>query len=478
MLLIKLNGAINLQEGFLSVAFSGYPVMQGLTVGGVTKDGRDAVNELTYLFLDAEEEVGLTSEDLVIRINRRNPDRYVQQACRVAKNLHGKLKFVGDEITIQSMLQLGIPIELARDYISTGCHNPTIPAVAHNVSGVIFNYALMVELALNNGVMRLTGERIGPETGDPRTFTSFQQVLDAFETQFEALVQVAFLYKNADMMLFGRETPCPLLSSCFNNCRERGVDLYEVGTYPYAAHTTPLSGLANVGDSLAAVKKVVFDDKKITMAELIDALDHNFAGYEHVKALLDGVPKFGNDEDYVDLILKEVLSRSCDYIARHATYKGRKSTAASVSMTSNIPYGATIGATPDGRHAGEPLAEGGISPHQGRNRSGVTATMNSVAKLDQVKLTNGSILNMRISPDLVKDDAGLRRFSAMVRTFFENGGNLVQFNFTSNQILREAQRHPEQYRDLLVRVATYSSYFVELSPSLQDNIIQRTELER
>jgi len=475
LLLVKMNGVVNLQEGFLSQAFSGYPVMQGITVGGVTMQGEDAVNDLTYLILDAEEEVGLTAEDLVIRINRKNPERYVLRACEVARNLHGKLKFVGDESTIQSMLQLGLPIDRARDYISTGCHNPMIPAYSHNVSAVVFNYALVIELVLNNGVLRRTGEQVGPRTGDPRSFRDFQQLLDAFETQFEAMADISFQYKNADMRLYGEETPCPMLSAYYGACMERGVDLYQVGTYPYATHATPLCGIANVADSLAAIKKLVYDEKKITMDELLRALDRDYVGEERILSLVRGAPKFGNDIDEVDLLIRDVVARSCDYLAGHVTYRGRRSSAASVAMTSNITYGSVLGATPDGRRAGEPLAEGGISPHQGRNRSGITATFNSVAKLDQVKLTNGSILNVRMSYDSVKDEEGLLKFARILRAFFENGGNLAQFNFTSNAMLRDAQKHPEQYKDLLVRVATYSSYFVELSPTLQDNIIGRTE---
>lgn len=475
LLLVKLNGVINLQEGFLSRAFSGYPVMQGVTIGGITPEGADAVNDLTYLLLDAEEEVGLTAEDLVVRVNCKNSKRYVMRACEVARNLHGKLKFVGDESTIQSMLQLGISVEKARDYISTGCHNPMIPAYSHNVSAVIFNYALIIELTLNNGVLRKTGEQIGPRTGDPRTFTEFSQLTDAFEKQFEAMADISFQYKNADMKLYGEETPCPMLSAYYGLCRERGVDLYQVGTYPYATHATPLCGIANVADSLAAIKQLIYDEKKITMDELLRALDRNYEGEDRILSLVQKAPKFGNDDDRVDLIARDVVARSCDYLLAHHTYRGRKSSAASVAMTSNISYGEVMGATPDGRRAGEPLAEGGISPHQGRNRSGMTTTLNSVSKLDQVKLTNGSILNVRMSYDSVKNQDGLEKFTDMLRTFFENGGNLAQFNFTSNEMLRDAQKHPDRYKDLLVRVATYSSYFVELSPTLQENIINRTE---
>jgi choline trimethylamine-lyase len=477
LLLIKLNSAINLEEGFLASCFAGYPVMCGLTIGGVTPDGSDAVNDLSYLFLDAEEDIGLTSEDVVVRINKKNPESFAVRSFEVAKNLKGKLKFVSDETTIQSMLYNGIPIAYARDYISTGCHNPTVPFCSHDIGGIVFNYAMMMELALNDGKLRSNGMQVGPQTGDPRTFKSFEEVVEAFHRQYEAMLQVSFLYRYQDMLLLATDTPCPLLSSFLDSCLEKGVDIYNVGTYPYATHTTGLGGVADVGDSLAAIKKVVFDDRKITMETLIKALDNNFEGFEEVRHLLQKAPKFGNDDDHVDLILKEVLARSCDYSRQFKTYKDRKCTTSSLTMTANIPFGAGMGATPDGRKAGEPLAEGGISPHQGRNISGATATLNSVAKLDQVKLTNGSILNMRISPGTVKDNNALRKFTAMIRTFFENGGNLVQFNFTDNKILRDAQKHPENYKDLLVRVATYSAYFIEISPELQDNIIERIELE-
>lgn len=475
LLLIKLNAAINLQEGFLSVAFSGYPVMQGLTVGGLTPDGRDGVNELTYLFLDAEADVGLTAEDVVVRISRYNPEKYVIRACEVARDLHGKLKFVSDDTTIESLLQMGAPLEDARDYVSVGCHNPSIPYRAHDPNGNVVNCGLMLELALNNGVFRRTGERLGAETGDPRTFTSYEQVREAFMAQFRHLMRVTFLFKNTDMEMFGTHSACPLLSSFYPACYEKGIDIYQGGTYPQLSHTTGLGCLANVGDSLAAIKKVVFDDQRVTMARLCDALDANFEGYEDVRHLLLKAPKFGNDDDYVDLLLRDVLTEMCHFIKQFKIYKNARNSTSSITMTANIPYGAILGATPDGRKAGEPLAEGGISPHQGRNVSGVTSTFRSVAKLDQVLLANGSILNVRVSPELVKNSEGLRNFAHMLRTFFERGGNLVQFNFTSNEMLREAQKFPEKYKDLLVRVATYSAYFTELSPELQNNIIERSE---
>lgn len=471
-LMLKMNGAVNLQSNMVSSFLSGEPMMQGLTIGGVLPNGEDAVNAMTYLTLDAEEAVGLCGEDIVVRMNDKNPDAYLKRASEVARNLRGKLKFVNDHITISALVNDGIPIEQARDYISTGCHNPTIPAVTHDIGGVTFNYAFPLELALNNGVSRMTGQQLGPKTGDPRTFETFEQLLDAFRIQFRHLIDIAFLYKNIDLSLYAQR-PCPLISSFYHGCLERGLDINEGGTL--RTHTSSISASPDVGDGLAAIKKLVFEDRVLSMDRLIDALNANYEGYDDVFALVGQAPKFGNNDPYVDQLLREVLAESCDYIREHTTFAGGKSRAGCVTMTANVPFGFGLGATPDGRHAGEPVSEGGISPHQGRNQQGITSTIASVAALDQIRLSHGTILNLRISAECVKDDTSLDKFVAILRTFCALGGNLIQFNFISNEVLRDAQAHPENYRDLLVRVATYSAYFVELSRELQDDIICRNE---
>jgi formate C-acetyltransferase len=476
MLLIKMNGVVNPQSAIVSEFMSGSPCMQGMTIGGIHPDGTDAVNELTFLILDAEEDVGLNMEDIVVRINEKNPDEYVVRACEVAKKLHGKLKFVSDNTTIKALMYCGIPEEHARDYISTGCHNPTVPSISHDCGGVSFNYALPLELALNDGKLRITKEQIGLHTGDPRKFCSFEDIVKAFHAQYRYLYDAAFIYKNADMSLFRDYAPCPLLSSLYRGCIPHGLDIYEGGV-EYSTHTTALSAVPNVGDSLAAIKKTVFDDGSLTMQRIIDALDANFENDEEALFLLKTAPKFGNNDPYVDSITRDILSQSCDYTYTYDTVAGRKSAPACLTMTANIPFGKSIGALPDGRRAGEPLAEGGISPHQGRNVNGVTSTMASVAALDQVKLSHGSILNVRVSLSSVKNAHSLRKLAGLIRVFCETGGNLVQFNFISNEMLRDAQNHPERYSDLLVRVATYSAYFTELSAELQDDIIRRNELE-
>jgi pyruvate-formate lyase len=287
------------------------------------------------------------------------------------------------------------------------------------------------------------------------------------------------LFKNADRQLYAEYAPVPFLSGLFPGCMEKGVDLTSGGTLPYMSRAISLCTAPNVGDSLAAIKKVVFEDKKVSMGRLIDALDRNFEGDgdDEVLHWLKIAPKFGNDDDYVDSIVNEVMVHGSGEATRCRGFAGELSTADAQTGTANIPMGHLTGALPDGRKAGEPLSEGGISPHQGRNVSGPTATMNSVAKLDHSKWTNGSVLNMRFSPDLLKDEFKIKKFVALVRTFLENGGYLVQFNIVDTDVLKAAQKNPEQYRDLIVRVSTWSAYFVELALDIQNDIIARMEFQ-
>lgn len=477
MLLIKMNDVTMLQAGFLQVGFSGYPVMQGLTIGGVDPDGQDAVNELSYLILDAEEEVGLTSEELVIRVSGQNPQSYLERACEVARNLSGKLKFVSDDSTIAALVQFGLPERAARDYISCGCHCPMVPAVNQISAGIIFNYPLMLELALNNGIHRQSGRQLGPRIGDASRFTSLEEIEDAFEQQFEALYRPAMAFKNADMYLYDTQMPCPLISSFYGSCLERGDDFFHHGIDPYAGHVTGICGLPNIADSLAAIQQVVFQDRQATMGQLLQALEANFEGYDQLLRQLKAAPKFGNDLDQVDLIARRVLRRTSEYVCRQHTWNGRRCAIGCIGMTVNIPYGEILGAMPDGRLAGEPLSEGGISPYPGRNVSGITAVLNSVAKMDHDWLENGSILNVRIAAGACATPDKISKLAMLVKVFCQKKGSLIQFNFTGTETLLDAQKHPERYKDLLVRVATYSSYFVELSTALQDNIISRTAMD-
>jgi len=475
LLLIKVNDAVVLMSSVFAEQLAGFPTMANVILGGVTKEGKDAVNELSYLFLDAEKEVGLTIEEIVIRVNKNNPDAFLMRACEVNKALIGKFKFLSDDTAIQQMMVDGKPN--ARDYVVVGCFTPSVPVYSYSTSATMVNLPLMLELALNNGASRLTGEQLGPKTGEPREFKSYEEVWNAYKKQVETIFPIGILLRNTDRQIYADFAPCPFQSALHHGCMERGVDITNGGMAPYATEGHGVVGAPNVGDSLAAIKRAVFDDKKITMAQLLDALDKNFEGEEKILHILNSAPKFGNGDDYVDSIVNEVLAHASTELSKYKGIGGTKHVTAAAAGTGHLALGSVVGALPDGRKAGEPLSEGGISPHQGRNVSGVTATMMSVAKLNHLKLTGGSVLNIKVNPSEVKDEPKMRKFISLIRTFCEAGGYLVQFNIVSGDILRDAQKHPDKYRDLLIRVATYSAYFVELSPTLQDDIIARTEFK-
>lgn len=457
---------------------SGLNVLSNITLGGINKDGRDAVNELSYLFLEAEKNVRLHADEFVIRVHKNTPDAFLLKACETAKLLRGKLKFVGDETAIQQLLIRGNPIEYARDYIVSGCVLPTIPSFSFDIIGGQFNLPLMLELALNDGKSRLTGEQIGPKTGDPRKFESYTDIWEAYKKQVEALIPLVILVRNVDRQLFAEFLPTPFQSALFHGCIEKGLDITNGGTFPYVTDGISAIGAPNVGDSLAAIKKVVLDDKIITISNLIDALDKNFEGEDEILSVLKKAPKYGNDDDYVDLIVKEIFSH---FISVVSTYKGfgdSKFTVSSYVAAGNIILGKMVGALPDGRKSGEPLCEGGVSPYPGRNVRGSTSTMRSVTKLDIAKLSGGTGFNMKFNPDALEDESKMRKFASMIRTYFETGGYHVQFNIVSTEMLKEAQKFPEKYNDLLVRVATYSAFFVQLGSACQKEIIDRTEFQQ
>ncbi len=474
---VKVNGTVTLDDHNTATCFAGFPQAVNITLGGVDQEGNCAVNELTYLLMDAEEKIGMTAEDLVIRVSENSPREYLLSAVRLAKALKGKLKFVSDPVAIAQLLADGYRLDAARDYIITGCNSPSIPGVSLDVPGGLFNLAFMLELALNNGVSRMTGKQVGLPTGDPRKFTTYEQVWDAFCMQTRHFLGAAALMTNADRAVFAEYLPIPLQSALFHGPMECGKDLFNGGTGRYSRQSISIAGAPNVGDGLAALKKVVFEDKKLTMGQVIDALDANFEGYDSVRHLLKKAPKFGNGIPYVDQIVDRALVFSSDVLHSYLGECGTPLITAAATITANVPLGYGVGALPGGRLAGTPIAEGGISPHQGRNQSGPTATMRSVAGLTHTKLTNGSVLNMRFDPDVLKNDSGMKKFTDLLRTYLLGGGFFVQFNIIDTETLREAQKHPDRYRDLLVRVATYSAYFVELSSEMQEDIINRIEFQ-
>lgn len=478
MLLINCNSCCVVYSEMRSHGFAGNNSGCSFTVGGVKADGSCAVNPLSRIFLEAERLVRMGSDDLVVRIADNTPEEFLLLACDVARDVGGKLKFLGDPTTIRNLMLDGMTEEQARDYAIAGCTSPLVGGLSYNIPGGIISLPGILELVITNGVHRLTGQKLGVETGEFTAFQSYEEIWDAFCAQVRHVIPLCHAIKNADKEVFAQYFPSPFQSALSAPCVAAGADLISGGTKPFYTFAMSLAGAPNVGDALANLKRYVFEERRLTLAQVKAALDADFAGYEDVQALLLHGPKFGNADPYVDAIVNQVLSFVSDVTAETPGFHGARSTVAAAAVTANIGLGMCLGATPDGRKAGEPISEGGISPAQGTNTSGATATMLSVAGLDHTKLRHGEVLNMRMSPAAVEGEDKLRKFAQLIRTYVKLGGFLVQFNIVSTETLRDAQAHPERHRDLVVRVATYAAYFVELGPELQEDIIRRLEFER
>lgn len=475
MLMLNCNSACVVYSEMRSHGFAGNNSGCSFTIGGMKPDGSCAVNELSYLVLEAERSVNMGSDDVVVRIADNTPDEFLLAACEVARDVGGKLKFLGDKTAVANLVRCGMPHELANDYAIAGCTSPEVAGVSYNIPGGIISLPGILELALRNGIHRLTGKQLGAPTGDAAQFGSYEELWAAFCAQVRHVIPLCHMIKDLDKEMFSRYAPSPFQSCLLPPCMEHAVDVIDGGTRPYYTFAMSIAGAPNVGDSLAAIRRLVFEEHRVTLSQILNALDHNFEGYEDLRALLIRQPKFGNNDPYVDSIVNEVLGFVSQVIAETPGFHGAGSTAAAAAVTANVGLGMVLGATPDGRLAGEPISEGGISPFQGRNSAGPTATMLSVAGLDHSKLLHGEVLNLRMNPEAVANDEKLRKFQAMIRAYVDAGGFLVQFNIVSTETLRDAQLHPELHRDLVVRVATYAAYFVELGPELQDDIIRRLE---
>ena len=471
--LIKQNGQFTVYSTPAAKIYGGLCCRLGTTIGGLKEDGACAVNELSYLFMEAARH-GLT-EDIMVLTGENTPKDFTLLALETAAILRGKMKFIGQDVLVKQLLHDGRPNAAAYGCAITGCNSPSSPGYSLDLPGGMTNLALIFDLALHDGYSPTMKQQMGPHTGDARNFTSYEEVFDAFKKQFAYFVPYMHLYKNVDKQMFADYSPSLVQSSLMRGCIEKAQDIMRGAMAPYISYSMSMSGAPNVGDSLAALKKLIFEDGKYSMSEMLDAIDANFEGHDELLHAIQRAPKFGNDEPYVDQLVDDVLSFVSSEVEKYPGPFGAKSTIAVATITANIPMGGDVGALPDGRKAGQPLAEGGISPHQGRNTNGVTATMASVARLNAINFRHGSVLNVRIDPEAVKDSSKMEKLSTMVSAFHKMGGFLVQFNIVSTHTLKEAQKDPEQYKDLLVRVSTYSAYFVELSKSLQDDIIARME---
>ena len=446
---------------------------QPITIGGQTKDGGDATNDLSYIILEASKKLKGVINNLAIRIHNKTPENLLLKACEVYRSTSGQA-FYNDEVIVPALISDGYSLEDARNYAIVGCVEPTGSGDTFACTGGNdLKLGQVLEMTLNNGDNRFIG-RQGLPTGDPAKFTSFREVMGAFRQQLEYNVKMVVDATNLKDLIYKEDFPAPFVSSTLRGCIESGRDVTMGGAkYNFASITA--RGLGTTADSLAAIKRLVFEDRVLTMPELIKLLETDFKGKEEIRQMMiNRVPKYGNDEDYVDSIAKEVVEAFCSEVTKHSSIRGGRFRPSFYSYGTHVVDGLFLGATPDGRKACEAVSNG-ISPTNRREGRGPTAVLKSAAKLNHELVTNGNALNLRLHPSLVRDEDGLKKVASLIRTYFGLGGMHVQFNVVSSEMLRDAQLHPEKYKDLVVRVSGYSAFFIDLGKSIQDDIIARTE---
>lgn len=444
-----------------------------INVGGLKKDGSDAVNEVTYLLLDVIEEMRLLQPSSMVQVSKKNPDQYIKRFLKIVKTGYGQPSIFNTDAIIQEMLRVGKSIKDARNGGASGCvETGAFGKEAYILTGY-FNIPKVLEITLNNGVDPRTGNKIGIESGDPVDFVSFDELMVAFEKQINHFIEIKIRGNNIIDRIYAKQMPVPFLSLLINDCIANGKD-YNDGGARYNTSYIQGVGLGSITDELTAIKKHVFDLKNISMNGLLKALKNNFDDFEEFrKVLLDETPKYGNDDDYADDIMRQVFEIYYNAVDGKPTARGGHHRVNLLPTTCHVYFGSVIGAMPDGRMATTPLSEG-ISPVQGADRNGPTAVIKSASKIDHIR-TGGTLLNQKFTPEFLDTEEGITNVMHLIRSYFKLDGHHIQFNVVSADTLRKAKNEPEKYRDLIVRVAGYSDYFVDLTDELQDEIIKRTE---
>lgn len=532
---IKFNDLNKTRDEVSAQAFAGYQCFQNLCVGGQDEEGFDATNDISYMCMEATAHVRLTSPSFSIRVWQGTPDEFLLRACEVCRLGLGVPAMYNDEVIIPALVNRGVTLRDARTYSLIGCVEPTVPGKTEGWhDAAFFNIAKVLEITINNG--KINGQQFGPVTGDVTTFAAMEQFYDAYTKQMNYFVNRLAEACNSMDYAHMERGKLPFLSAMVADCIGRGKCVQEGGAI-YNFTGPQAIGVADVGDSVYAIRKNVFEDKKITMKQLKDALDANFGypvdptnvnpgkgsassavsadmteaqlyevvkqilsrngsidpaqlqaqiaggslgataqvsgSFEDVRRMLDNTPTFGNDVDEVDLVARKCAQIYCLEVQRHKNPRNGIFQAGMYPVSSNVLFGKDVAALPDGRLAKTPLADG-VSPRAGKDCSGPTAAANSVAKLDHHIASNGTLYNQKFLPSAVAGDTGLQNFAAVVRSYFDHKGMHVQFNVIDRETLLDAQKNPDNYKDLVVRVAGYSAQFVVLAKEVQDDIINRT----
>lgn len=446
-----------------------------INLGGVKEDGSDAVNELTYIILDVIEEMRLLQPSSMVQISKKNPDRFVKRAIRIIKTGFGQPSFFNTDAIIQQLLSQGKSLTDARNGGASGCvETGAFGTEAYTLSGY-FNLNKVLELTLNNGFDARLQKQIGPQTGRPEDFKSFDELYQAFQTQLQHFIDIKIEGNNEIERLFAKFMPAPFLSLQIDDCIANGTD-YNAGGARYNTSYIQGVGLGSITDNLSALRSLVFEKHEVKLPELLASLKSDFAGYEDLRyKLVYEAPKWGNNNNEADRNAILVFNSFYNAVNGRRSYRGGRFRINMLPTTSHVYFGSVIGAMPDGRLAGEPLSEG-ISPVQGADQKGPVAVLQSAAKIDHIK-TGGTLLNQKFSPSFFNTHEAIDKLCSLVRTYFRLDGHHIQFNVVNAETLKDAQKHPEKYRDLIVRVAGYSDYFNDLGESLQNEIIRRTEHE-
>jgi pyruvate formate-lyase/glycerol dehydratase family glycyl radical enzyme len=444
-----------------------------INVGGVKQDGSDGANELSYLILDVIEEMRLLQPSSMVQISKKSPNRLLNRALEIIRTGYGQPSLFNTDAIIAELLRQGKSPEDARDGGASGCVEAgAFGKEAYILTGY-FNIVKVLEITLHNGIDPRTTEKIGLETGEPASFETFDQFYSAFEDQLAHFVSIKIKGNLIIERLWAKYLPAPFLSVLVDDCVANGTD-YNAGGARYNSSYIQGVGLGSVTDCLAAIKFYVYDHPTVTLPRLVNVLRDDFASDPELqKTLQQDAPKYGNDDKYPDELSRRVFESYFGLIDGRPNTRGGHHRINLLPTTCHIYFGSVVGAMPDGRSAGTPLSEG-ISPVQGGDRQGPTAVMNSAAGIDHLR-TGGTLLNMKFTPQLLQDQDGLDKLAHLVRTYFTMDGHHVQFNVVTAETLRRAQKEPHKHRDLIVRVAGYSDYFVDLTDALQDEIIRRTE---
>ena len=473
---LKFNQIVYLRNQHSAKYFAGFPIGFNIAIGGIDENGCNIYNELSLLLLKAQYHLGLPQPNLSVRLNKNSSHELIQEAIKVVAKGSGMPQFFNDEAIVNSMIKdLGIEEKDARNYAIVGCVELTTHGNNLGWSdAAMFNLNKALELTMNHGKCLLTNEPIGLDLGSIETYESFEDLENAFQKQIDYFIEKMMKAEIVVEKAHQDCLPTAFLSTVIDSCLEKGVDVTRGGA-KYNLSGIQMIQIANLADSLAAIKVLVYDEKMITRHELLEALQADFKGYEIIQTmLLNKVPKYGNDVKWVDELGAKWAGYFRERMKDYTNYRGGLYHTGMYTVSAHVPMGENVGASPDGRNALTPLADGGMSPVYGRDMAGPTAVLKSVSRMKDSYTTNGGLLNMKFLPEFFKTETGMMKFENFLRAFVDLKIPHIQFNVVRREDLLDAKLHPEQHRSLTIRVAGYTAYFVELAGKLQDEIIERT----